>query len=101
MRWNICAGWSGTGRGDFRSSPLGMKLLDGSFIHHFAFIVLSFRKELWNFLSYQVLNAEDHMATSLILHLLDESNQTELTLIYTAFEQMDVITRRAVIKQQG
>lgn len=95
---HLCLEWSGTGRGDFRSSPLEMKMPDGSFIHDFVFQSFEIQEGTVELPELPSAYAEDHMATSLILHLLDESNQTELTLIYTAFEQTDVITRRAVIK---
>ncbi len=89
--------WSGIGRGDYRHSPLEMKMPDGSFVHDFVFK------------SYEVVDGcieadtlptaynDNETSQTLSITMMDESNQVELQLIYSVFEDTDVITRRVVI----
>ncbi len=95
---HMCLEWSGVGSGDYRNSPLEMKMPNGSFVHDFIYQDYEIRKGTVTLEDLPSAYADEDSATSLLLHLMDETNGTKLTLIYTAFEQTDVITRRVVIE---
>jgi len=90
--------WSGIGRGDYRHSPAELKMPDGSFTSDFLYR------------SHRVIDGAVEMETlpcsyddsgeckTLEISLEDESNAAVLQLYYTVYENCDVITRRAVLR---
>lgn len=93
----VCLEWSGIGQGDFRFSPLEIKMPDGSFVSDFVY--KSHRVCDGN-LKPQTLPSAYGSETdcmTLEITLEDHSNQMNATLYYTVYEQTDVITRRVVI----
>lgn len=95
---NLCLEWSDNGRGDYRQSPTELKMPDGSFVSDFVFQ------------SYQITPGCIPMKTlpsaygggqTLTVTLRDTVFDLSLSLYYTVFEQADVITRRAVLKNSG
>ena len=93
----MCLEWSGMGRGDFRRSPMEIKMPDGSFVHDFRFkkAITKHGTAPMESLPTAYANKGDSMYLDILLE--DESNQLELHLIYTVYESTDVITRRAVL----
>ncbi len=94
---SLCLEWSGIGQGDFRFSPLEIQMPDSSFVHDFVY--KSHRVCDGN-IKPQTLPAaygSESDCMSLEILLEDASNQMTVMLIYTVYEQTDVITRRAVI----
>lgn len=98
---NLCLEWSGIGCGDYRHSPVEIKMPDGTFVCDFIYR------------SYKVLPgavAIDSMPTAygnendcqtLEITLEDTANSTTLLLYYTVYENADVITRRSIIINQN
>lgn len=93
----LCLEWSGLGKGDFRQTPLELKMPDGSFAGDFIYqsheIVSSCvpMKELPS--AYD----DSKKAQTLIIHMAEPNYNVLLHLYYTVFPETDVITRRAVI----
>lgn len=93
--------WSGVGCGDYRQAPSEIKMPDGSFtcdfIHrsHRIFPGTAPCKELPS------STGGAHECTTLELLMEDESNQVELLLYYTVYPDTDVITRRAVLRNNN
>lgn len=93
--------WSGIGRGDYRHAPLEAKMPDGTFTSDFLY---QGHRILPGFLPMEQLPSaygEEAECQTLEITLLDASNQALLLLYYTVFEQDNVITRRAVLKNQS
>lgn len=95
---NICLEWSGIGRGDFRHSPVEIKMPDETFVCDFIY---KSHRILRGFVPMESLPSsygnEDECET-LELLLEDTSNQVTLFLYYTVFENTNVITRRNVLR---
>ena len=92
---NMCLEWSGIGRGDYRHSPAEIKMPDGSFTSDFVYRSHRVIKGAVTMEALPSAYGED--CETLELKLEDASNNVELLLYYTVFEQTDVITRRAVL----
>ena len=98
---DICLEWSGIGRGDYRHSPAELKMPDGSFVCDFLY--RSHRIYDGTAPMHTLPGAYDdtNSCQTLELTLIDESNDVELVMYYTVFEQTDVITRRCVLKNNN
>lgn len=91
---NMCLEWSGIGKGDYRHSPSELKMPDDSYTNDFKYQ------------DYEIVEGASHSETlptsygdlsdaqTLIIHLLDESNQVKINMFYTVYPNCDVITRR-------
>jgi len=89
--------WSGIGKGDYRNTPAEIKMPDGTFTADFVYQ------------SHEVVSGSTSMETlptsygdvgecqTLIITLLDESNQVTLLLYYIVYGETDIITRRAAL----
>ncbi|MGE5495304.1 MAG: alpha-galactosidase [Burkholderiales bacterium] len=94
---NMCLEWSGIGRGDYRHSPAEIKMPDGTFTCDFLY---KSHRILKGFVKMETLPCSyggESDCDTLEITMLDESNNVELLLYYTVYEQTDVITRRAVL----
>lgn len=94
---NMCLEWSGIGRGDYRHSPAEIKMPDGTFTCDFLY---KSHRILKGFVKMETLPCsygDESDCDTLEIIMLDESNNVELLLYYTVYEQTDVITRRAVL----
>lgn len=95
--------WSGIGRGDFRYSPCEILMPDGSFACDFQMEnheIISGCVPM-NSLPSAYSDKDEGRADTLRLDLRDKSNNVSLSLYYTVFEDADVITRRAVLKNHN
>lgn len=98
---NLCLEWSGVGKGDFRQTPVEIKMPDGSFASDFTYE------------KYEILEgcaAMDTLPTAyddcgecetLIVTLREKNYDVKLVLYYTVFPASDVISRRAVLINEG
>lgn len=86
--------YSGIGKGDFRLSPLEMKMPDGSFVSDFIYISHDIQKGILPFPELPQAKGDDEDVETLIIHLEDHHAKQSLDLIYTVFETSNVITRR-------
>ncbi len=98
---NLCLEWSGIGRGDFRHSPVEIKMPDGSFVCDFVY---HSHRIIPGFVPMESLPSsygDDAECQTLEIMMKDLSNGVELTLYYTVYEKTNVITRRAVLTNQN
>lgn len=95
---SICLEWSDNGRGDYRQSPTEFRMPDGSFVTDFVYH------------NHAVLDGCVPMTTlpsayggnqTLKVTLKDKAFPIFIDLYYTVFEQIDVITRRAVVRNES
>lgn len=97
----MCMEWSGTGRGDYRYSPMELKMPDGSFVHDFVYKSYVIKEGNVRAETLPTAYGKDKDCSTLIITMEDESNQVELQLYYTVYEETDVITRRVVIRNHN
>ena len=96
---SMCLEWSGIGKGDYRDTPAEIKMPDESFTADFLYQSHSVRDGC---VPMETLpTAEGNDAQTLIVTMLDESNHVYLDLYYTVFYETDVITRRAVLRNEN
>ncbi len=93
--------WSGIGRGDYRHSPAELKMPDGSFTCDFVYRSHRITDGTAAPQTLPGAYGSENECQILELTLEDASNNVELLLYYTVFEQTDVITRRAVLKNNN
>lgn len=98
---NIPLEWSGIGCGDYRQTPIEVKLADGTYRTDFVYD------------SYKIINGcipmktlpsaydDAGQAQTLIVTMFDQAALLKLDLYYTVFYETDVITRRAVLVNNG
>ncbi len=96
---NVPLNWSGIGKGDFRITPLEMKMPDGSYTADFGFDSFELREGDFPAKTLPCAYTEDKAeAETLIISLRDKVFNIKLSLIYTAYINENVITRRAVLQ---
>ena len=95
---NLCLEWSGLGRGDFRQTPIELKMPDGSFGSDFIFQSHEIVSGCLPMSSLPSAYDDENEAETLIIHMADASYDVLLRLYYTVFPKSNVITRRAVIE---
>ena len=92
---NIPLEWSGVGKGDYRHSPMEVKMPDGSFTQDFVYdsheIILGARPVQG------LPSAYGDNAETLIVHMRDSVLSVRLDLVYTLYLDCDVITRSCVL----
>jgi len=98
---NLPLEWSGIGSGDYRQTPIEVKLADGTYRTDFVYE------------SYEILTGcvpmetlpsaydESNQTQTLIVTMIDRAGGLKLLLHYTVFSATDVITRRAVLINTG
>lgn len=97
----MCLEWSGTGRGDFRQSPIEMKLQNGSYSNDFIFADYEVHKGCIPAKSLPCAYDGNNDADTLVLHLRESGGEALLHLYYTVFPSADVISRRCVLENVG
>mgnify|MGYP000920401488 FL=1 len=98
---NICLEWSGIGRGDFRHSPVEIKMPDGTFTCDFRYV---FHRIINGCMPMETLPSAygtESECSTLELTLKDESNDVILLVYYTVYEKSNVITRRTVLQNHN
>ena len=91
---NMCLEWSDNGRGDYRQSPIELKMPDGSFISDFIYDSYDIKNGT---IPIKGLPSAYEGDQTLVITLKDTAFDVIITLYYTIFEKADVITRRAVL----
>ena len=91
----MCLEWSGIGKGDYRDTPAEITMPDGTYTADFVYKSHSVTagSTAMQTLPTAIGGTED--CQTLVITMLDNSNNVTLTLYYTVFEAEDVITRRA------
>jgi len=98
---NIPLEWSGVGCGDYRQTPIEIKLADGTFRTDFLY---ESHEILSGSMTMETLPSaydETNAAETLIVTLVDQAGKLKLLLYYTVFPAVDVITRRTVLINAG
>ncbi len=95
----LCLEWSGVGKGDYRDTPAEIKMPDESFTADFRCQGHTVHDGCVPMDKLPTAEGED--AQTLIVSMLDESNSVYLDLYYTVFYETDVITRRAVLRNEN
>jgi len=93
--------YSGIGKGDFRLSPLEIKCPDGTYVNDFIYHHHTIKNGFIKANTMPTAHAKENEAQSLVITLIDEHAKLELDLIYTTFDQANVITRRAVLHNKN
>ncbi|WMJ24035.1 alpha-galactosidase [Paludicola sp. MB14-C6] len=94
---SICLEWSDNGRGDYRQSPTELKMPDGSFVSDFIYVGY---KIVENCVTMKTLPTAYGEAETLIVTLKDTTNELYVDLYYSVFAEANVITRRAVLRNE-
>ncbi len=94
---NLCLEWSGIGRGDFRHSPAELKMPDGTFVCDFIYRSHRLLPGFVPMDSLPTAYGEEADCQTLELTFEEVSNHVALLLYYTVYENVNVITRRAVL----
>ena len=89
--------YSGIGKGDFRHSPVEIKMPDGSFVCDFTYESHRIFDGYQASSSLPTAYGEKSECQTLEIALKDIPNQVSLLLYYTVYQESDVITRRAVL----
>ena len=95
---SLCLEWSGIGKGDYRETPAELLMPDGTFTADFRY--LRHRVEEGCIPADGLPTAEGG-AQTLVITMQDEPNRVFLDLFYTLFPEEDVITRRAVLRNEN
>lgn len=93
--------YPGSGIGDYRESAIGVRTKDGFDAVNFcyeSYEILDEKPELCGLPSSFVGKEK---AQTLVLHCVDSHLQLHADLLYTVFEQEDVITRSVILKNEG
>lgn len=95
---NVPLNWSGLGKGDFRVTPLELLIPDGSFTSDFIYEGREIRQGAFPAESMPCAYAENSEdAETLIIYMRDTVYDIKLSLIFTVYARVNVITRRAVL----
>ena len=95
----LCLEWSGPGRGDYRCSPCEIKMPDGSFVTDFVYkgheiipgcVPMECLPSAYS-------GAESEGVETLRVDLEDKLFPVKLSLYYTVFPKVNVISRRSVV----
>lgn len=93
--------WSGIGCGDYRQTPLEVKLADGTYRTDFIYQSHEILQGCAKMETLPSAYDETGHADTLIVTMLDRAGKQKLLLYYTVFAYTDVITRRAVLVNEG
>lgn len=98
---NLKLEWSGVGCGDYRQTPLEVKLADGTFRTDFVYVSHEICSGCVAMETLPSAYDETNTAETLVITMEDQSGKLKLLLNYTVFPAVDVITRRAVLLNEG
>ena len=88
--------FSEIGKGDFRLSPIEVKMPDQSFVSDFVYDSFEIVKSTIDSKKMPTAQKGENVQ-SLIIKLKDKKFNIELKLIYTVFEKSNIITRRTIL----
>ncbi len=95
---SMCLEWSDNGRGDYRHSPTEFKMPDGSFVTDFIY---HSHELIDGSLSMNTLPSAYGGDETLKITLKDKVYTIYIDLYYSVFKNTDVITRRAVVRNES
>lgn len=86
--------YSGIGKGDFRLAPIEVKMPDKTFVSDFVYDSYKIIDGIVESNELPISRANDQQIKSLIVKLVDRKFKIELKMIYTAFYNSNMISRR-------
>jgi len=89
--------YSGIGKGDYRISPIEIKMPDGTFVNDFVYDSYQILDGVIESKDLPISRANDQKVKSLVIKLIDRKFKIELKMIYTTFFNSNVIARRIII----
>lgn len=95
---NLCLEWSGVGRGDYRQTPIEVKMPDGSFSSDFLYDGHEIVRGCLPMHSLPAAYDDENAAQTLIIRMRERDRAVTLELYYTVFPASNVISRRCVIE---
>lgn len=95
---SMCLEWSDNGRGDYRHSPTELIMPEGSFVSDFIY---DCHEIVEGCVPMDTLPSAYGGDQTLRITLKDKVYPIYIDLYYTLFEQTDVITRRAVLRNEA
>ena len=98
---NLCLEWSGTGKGDFRQSPIELKLSDGSYASDFVYESHEITAGCIAMKTLPNAYDEDGEAETLVITMREKTHGVKLCMYYTVFPKSDVIARRSILENTG
>ena len=93
--------WSGVGCGDYRQTPIEVKLADGTYRTDFVYDSYEIVTGCVEMESLPSAYDSAETAQTLIVTMFDRAANLKLLLYYTVFPAVDVITRRSVLINTG
>ncbi len=90
--------WSGSGRGDFRHSPVELVMPDGSFVSEFRYASHAVTKGTVPLPGLPASYGGPDECESLVVTLRDALFPVELDLVYTVYPEENVIARRTTLR---
>lgn len=93
--------YSGIGKGDFRLTPLELKMPDGTYVTDFVYDSHVIQSSIVKSREVPTARATEHEAMSLIILMKDHHAKLDLQLIYTVFPDANTITRRVILTNQN
>ena len=94
----MCLEWSGIGKGDFRYSPAEIKMPDGGFVTDFVYESHRITAGAVPMKTLPQAQGSESDCNSLSIQLRDKACDVRLTMIYTVYENSNVIGRRVVLE---
>jgi alpha-galactosidase len=95
---SMCLEWSDNGRGDYRHSPTEFKMPDGSFVTDFIY---EGHELVEGSVPMEILPAAYGGDQTLKITLKDKAYPIFIDLYYAVFKYTNVISRRAVVRNEG
>ena len=95
----LCLEWSGVGKGDYRNSPCEIKMPDGSFVTDFVYKSHEIMVGCvpMDCLPTAYADADTEGVETLRIDMEDTLHPVRLSLYYTVFPRVNVISRRCVV----
>ncbi len=93
-----CLELSTYGKGDFREPSLHIRYADGSRVSDFLYNSHEILNKKPEFKSMPEAKQRKQECETLKITLLDKSRQVEIDLYYSVFSEIDIITRRMVVR---
>ncbi len=98
---SLCHEYSGIGIGDYRHSPIEIKMPDTTFVSDFVYKSHRIFKGHMEMSTLPSAYGKDEECSTLEISLADKSNDVELLMFYTVYENNNVISRRVVLKNNN
>lgn len=97
----LCLEYSGIGTGDFRHSPIEIKMPDSTFVSDFVYVSHRIFTGHMEMSTLPSAYGKDEECKTLEITMLDKSTNVKMLMYYTVYVESNVITRRVVLKNNN